>query len=392
MASSEKFKLSKVLTISFAHFAHDIYTAFLAPVLPLLIKTYSLSYTQAGLLNIVRGFPSLFNPLIGAYIDRLGGRKIIIFAPAVSAVSMTLIGVSPSFGILLILLFIAGVNSTFFHVPSPVIMKQFSGKNRGLGMSFFMLGGETARTLGPIIALAAVSLWGIEGLWKLIPFGILSSLFLYWRLKNVQVKGLSHNKKEKELTSIKTILRKVRKFFALLTLFLIFRSTVKTALTFYLPTFLKEQGESLWLAGISLSVVELAGMAGTFFGGYISDKIGRKNTMLIASLLTPVAMFLFLQAVTYLKFVLLVILGLALFSTGSVMLAFVHDIKTDRPAFVNSLYMVAAFTTSTISTFGIGKIADMVGLEQTFYYTAFISILSIPVVLLFNENKDYTHS
>jgi FSR family fosmidomycin resistance protein-like MFS transporter len=380
-----KFRISKVLTISFSHFAHDVYTAFLAPLLPILIKTYSLSYTQAGLLNIVRGIPSLFNPLIGAYIDRLGGRRIIIMAPTISAISMTLIGVTPSFGILLILLFIAGVNSTFYHVPSPVIMKQVSGKRSGLGMSFFMLGGETARTLGPVIALAAVSLWGIDGLWKLIPFGLFSSLLLYWRLKNMDIKGLSRNKEAENLSDINTILKKVYKFFLLLSLFLIFRSTVKTALTFFLPTFLKVKGESLWLAGISLSVIELAGMAGTFFGGYISDKIGRKNTMLIASILTPISMFLFLEANTFFKFVLLIILGIVLFSTGSVMLAFVHDIKTDRPAFVNSLYMVASFATSTLSTFGIGKVADNIGLEQTFYWTAFISILAIPVVLMFKE-------
>ncbi len=388
MATAGKFKLSSVLTISFSHFAHDVYMAFLAPLLPILIKTFSLTYTQAGWLNIIRGIPSLFNPLIGAYIDRLGGRKIIILAPTISAVSMTLIGVTPSFGMLLILLFIAGVNSTFYHVPSPVIMKQVSGDKSGLGMSFFMLGGETARSLGPIIAMAAVSYWGIEGLWKMIPFGVFSSLILYWQLGKLDIKGLSKNKKPEDLTHIHDILKKVYKFFLLLTLFLAFRAVAKTALTFYLPTYLKLKGDSLWLAGISLSVIELAGMAGTFAGGYVSDKIGRKNTLLIASVLTPLSMFFFLGAGTYLKFALLVLLGISLFSTGSVLLAYVHDIKTDRPAFVNSLYMVANFGSSAVATFGIGKIADKIGLEQTFLGAVFVTALAIPVVLLLKEQKE----
>jgi FSR family fosmidomycin resistance protein-like MFS transporter len=385
--ATTKFRWYNVLIISFSHFAHDVYTAFLAPLLPILIKTYSLSYTQAGLLNIIRGVPSLFNPLIGAYVDRIGGRTIIILAPTVSAVAMTLIGITPSYSILAILLFVSGVNSTFYHVPSPVVIKQISGNKSGLGMSFFMLGGESARTLGPIIAMAAVSMWGIEGLWKLIPFGVFSSFMLWWKLKGRKIKGLSPNHDKEKLTNIKIIVKKVYKFFLLMILFLIFRSTVKTALTFFLPTFLKFKGESLWLAGISLSVVELAGMAGTFIGGHVSDKIGRKKTLLIASVITPVSMYFFLESGTVFKFVLLIILGIALFSTGSVLLAFVHDIKTDRPAFVNSLYMVSGFATSAAITFVIGKVADVIGLEQTFYAAAVVSTLAIPVVLMFKEQE-----
>ncbi len=386
------FKTGNVLTLTFSHFAHDVYTAFLAPLLPILIKTFSLTYTQASLLNIIRGIPSLFNPLIGAFVDRIGGRYIVILAPTISAITMTLIGVAPNYSILAILLFVAGVNSTLYHVPAPVMMKQVSGNRRGLGMSFFMLGGETARTLGPVIAMAAVSAFGFNGLWKLIPFGVFSSVVLYFRLHKIKLKGFIKSGEKEDLTGVKTVFKQVYKFFAVMLLFLIFRATAKTALTYFLPTYLKVKGQSLWLAGISLSVLEFAGMAGTFLGGYVSDKIGRKNTLLIAAVLTPVTMYFFLGANTYFQFALLILLGLVMFSSGSVLLAFVHDIDTDRPAFVNSLYMISNFASSAAITFAIGKVADHVGLEQTFYYTVAVSALAIPVVFLFKENTKVRYS
>ena len=52
-------------------------------------------------------------------------------------------------------------------------------------MSFYMIGGEIARTLGPLIILGAISIWGLEGSIKLLPFAILASVIIYIKLKNV---------------------------------------------------------------------------------------------------------------------------------------------------------------------------------------------------------------
>ena len=48
-------------------------------------------------------------------------------------------------------------------------------------MSFYMLGGEIARTLGPLVIIGAVSLWGLEEIYKLIPFGVPASIILYFK-------------------------------------------------------------------------------------------------------------------------------------------------------------------------------------------------------------------
>ncbi len=385
--AGKNFRLFDVITVSFSHFAHDIYTAFLSPILPLIIEKYSISYTAAGLLNVIRNFPTILNPVVGAIVDRRGGRFLVIIGPTISAIGMTIIGVAPSYGVLLLLLFVVGLNSTLFHVPSPVMIKLVSGNRVGLGMSFYMVGGEAARTLGPIVVLAAVSAWGLEGIWRLIPFGVAASAFLWWRLSQLPIKGQGVTRTDEKLTGIKEILRQVYKFFLVMLLFLIFRAMLKSALTFYLPTYLKVEGHSLWLSGIALSVLEFAGIFGSFFGGAISDHIGRKNTLLISAVTTPVLMLLFLNLDGIWTFPLLILLGLMVFITSPVLLAFVHDIETDRPAFVNSIYMILNFFGSSVAALLLGFLSDKFGLKESFYLVTYLSFGAIPVVMLFKKHE-----
>lgn len=134
------FQTGRVLSLSVCHFIHDVYSSFLSPLLPLLIEKLSLSLTQAGFLSTIMQVPALANPYIGKLADRISVRYFIIVAPAMTAVPMSLLGVAPTYGILLILLFITGISVSIFHVPSPVMAFRLSGFKKGRGMSFYMTG------------------------------------------------------------------------------------------------------------------------------------------------------------------------------------------------------------------------------------------------------------
>ena len=78
------FDTGKVILLSVCHFIHDVYTSFLAPLLPFLIEKFSLSLTQAGFLSTVMQLPALLNPYIGTLADRVSVRYFIIMAPAIA--------------------------------------------------------------------------------------------------------------------------------------------------------------------------------------------------------------------------------------------------------------------------------------------------------------------
>ena len=170
--NNKEFQKGSVLLLSLCHFIHDIYSSFLAPLLPFIIEKFSLSLTQAGLLSTVMQVPALLNPLIGKLADRVSVRYFIILAPAMTAIPMSLLAVAPNYVVLLALLFVAGISVSLFHVPAPVMVYRVSGGKTGRGMSFYMTGGEFARTLGPIAIIGAVSLLGFDGYYPVMIVGM----------------------------------------------------------------------------------------------------------------------------------------------------------------------------------------------------------------------------
>jgi len=383
--SHNGFHTQDIITISFAHFFHDVYTSFLAPILPLLITKLGISYSLAGLLDVIRKLPSLFNPFVGMLADNISMRYFVIFAPALTAICMSLLGVASHYVMIAILLFITGISSTLFHVPAPVMIKNIAGNRIGKGMSFFMLGGELARTLGPLIIIGAISLWKLEGTFRLMPFGILASTILFFKLRHLQVEK-SGVKRKKEHGAKQTFL-KLLPFFGVIVGIAFFRAMMKSALTTFLPTFMVGKGATLWIGGASLSIIQLSGAVGTSLSGTVSDRIGRKKVLLLISIISPILMFLFMSLSGIFAIIILLIMGFFLFSSGPVLLAVIQDVKTERPAFVNGIYMAINFSVSSIAVMLIGFFGDLIGLEKTFRISALLSLAGIPFILLLPKIK-----
>lgn len=379
-----KFQTANVSLLSATHMLHDIYSSFLAPIRPLLMEKFGISLGVASLWDLIQRIPWLLNPFIGMLAEKMAARYFVIVTPAVTAVSMSLLGVAPSFTIVSILLFVMGISSALFHVPAPTMIKKVSGKYTGRGMSFFMFGGEMARTLGPLVITAAVSLWGLEGSWKLIPFGLVASFILFMKLRNIKISSdlIQTGTRPDYWGTIKSMLP----FFLILLGITFFRAIMKSGLTAFLPTyFYTDKGESLWFANSALAVFQLAGAAGTVVSGTISDRIGRRTALLIISLATPVFMALFITSSGLWSFVFLLILGFFVFAPGPVLLALVQDTAQEMPVFVNSIYMTISFMASALSVVFAGFMGDFFGLERTYLISAFLSLGAVPFVFLLKK-------
>ena len=376
--NNNKFQKGNVLVISAGHFFHDVYSSILAPLLPVLIAQLNIPLSMSGWLDLARKIPALFNPLFGLMADRKSAKYLVIFTPATTAITMSLLGVAPNLPVLFILLFVSGISTTLFHVPSPAMIKQVAGNKTGAGMSFFMLGGELARTIGPLIITGAISLWGIEGSYKIMPLGIVASFILYYKLRNFSSTQI--NTRDNKPENIKTILKRFIPFFSVISAYSLFRAGMKTAITLYLPLYLINTGESLWFASISLSILQLSGAVGTLLAGHISDKIGRKNILLISGIVSPILMWIFISATGYFATGLLILLGIFLFAANPAILALVHDTNSDRPSFINSIYMTISFGITSIVALSIGYLGENIGLESTFKFCTILSVFSVPFV------------
>ena len=381
MVLSKHVRYEKVIIVSLGHLFHDIYAAFLSPVLPLLVEKLGITLSMAGLLDIFRNAPSLFNPFLGLIIDRFPVRFFVACMPGVTAVAMCLLGLAPSYGVVIILIIVAGISSTLFHIPSPVLIKRFAAQRSGTGMSFYMLGGELSRTLGPLVITGAITLWGFEGTWRLIPFGLAASAVLFWRLGD--------GSKDADIPSRRTrpkagaAIREIRHHLVFIGIFLFFSLGMKVSATLYLAAYLVHQGRTLVSAGIFLSVLQFSGAAGTLCAGYVADKIGKRITLLSSALACPAFLLLFIYSGPVMEIPAVIGLGFFLFAPGPVILAMVQDAGSSSPSFVNGLYMTVQFAIRSCIVFAVGLGIDILGFDRTYTIAAVMGFGAVPGILFF---------
>ncbi|MEJ2056417.1 MAG: MFS transporter [Desulfofustis sp.] len=376
------FDTEKVILLSVCHFIHDIYTSFLAPLLPFLIEKFSLSLTQAGFLSTAMQISALMNPHIGKLADRVSVRYFIIMAPAFTAIPMSLLGIAPNYGILLILMFFTGVSTSLFHVPAPVMVYRVSGGKTGRGMSFFMTGGELARTLGPIGIIGVISIFGFEGYYPVMLFGILASIVMYLKFKDMPV-----TVEQKQSPSIRRTCREMKGILVPLSAILVGRGFMHACLTAFLPLYVIQQSGNVWLAGISLSLFEAAGVVGILAVGGLSDRFGRKRLLAFCLVVSPIAFLLFTCTSGLLQLLILLLTGFSLLSTTPVMLAMIQEFSVDGSSAANGVFMMISFLARSAVVVLVGFIADLLGLEQTFILCGFIGMTAIPFVLAIESVK-----
>jgi len=373
---TEEFQTGEVSTISFAHFINDVYTAQIAPLLPVLIDKLSISLTAAGGLSSLVQLPALINPFIGHMADKVSLRWFVILAPAITGTLISFIGTASTPLELALILFVAGISGASFHAPAPAMIARISGKQVGKGMSFFMASGELARTVGPLLAVWAVSYWTLEGMWRLAILGWASSILLYWRLRNVPARP--DNKAD-----VRTLIPSLRTVFLPLGLIIFFRNFLNVSLTTYLPTYMSVQGASLLIAGAALSVLEVAGVAGALLSGTLSDKIGRKPILIVATIGAAAMMLFFLNVEGWILVPILLVMGFAALSTTPVLLAIVQENAPNNRALANGLFISIAFLIRPISLLVIGYLGDMLGLQNAFLISAGISLLAlVPIIFI----------
>ena len=376
------FDMEKVLLLSICHFVHDIYSSFLAPLLPFLIEKFGFSLTQAGFLSTVMQIPALLNPFIGKVADRISVRYFIIMAPAMTAIPMSLLGVAPSYGVLLILLFLTGISVSLFHVPAPVMVYRVAGEKTGRAMSFYMTGGELARTIGPLAIIGAISLLGFDGFYPVMIVGIVVSFVMFFKFKDVPVKVTS-----KQKPSIRRICGEMKGLLLPLSAILFVRGFMHACLTAFLPLYIMQQNGNVWLAGIALSLFEAAGVIGILTVGGLSDRFGRKQLLFFCLVVAPCALLLFTLTSGWIQLVVLLITGFSLLSTTPVMLAMVQEYTKDGSSAANGVFMMVSFLARSAVVVLVGFVADLVGLETTFVICGVIGLSGIPLVFCIKSQK-----
>ena len=340
-------------------------------------------YAALGGLSVFLLIPSLLQPFIGHAADKISLRYFIIFAPAATATLCSLMGLANSYVLLAILMFVVGISTAVFHSPAPAMIGRIAGNRLGTGMSIFMAAGELGRTVGPALVILAISWFGMEGIWRMAALGWLATAFLYWRLHKVSARPTQG----RGLT-LRQMLPTARRVYPPLFWIMTTRVFLSISMTTYLPIFMQDvMGYEFHVAGLSLTLLEGAGVVGALSMGTASDWLGRRRILAALFVATPFLSLGFLNSSGWLLFAFLVPLGFVVLSPAPVLLAVVQDSFQQNRALANGLFLMANFVIRSPALWLLGVLADRYGLSTAFLISGLITFASAPAVLWLPERR-----
>ncbi|MBP2239922.1 FSR family fosmidomycin resistance protein-like MFS transporter [Cytobacillus eiseniae] len=378
-----------LIIIGICHLLNDSIQAIIPAMFPILEKSMGLTFTQLGMiafaLNIVS---SILQPVIGMVTDK----RPMPFALPI-ALSCTMVGVlglslAPNFELIVLSVLFIGLGSAIFHPEGSRVAYLAAGSRRGLAQSIYQVGGNSGQAMAPLItALILVPLGQIGAAWFTIVAGAAVALLLYiafWYSNTMKLQQTSQYKKEEKTAgNHNRISRKI--WFALfLILFLIFaRSWYIAGMTNYYAFFtIETYSFSIKQSQIFLFTFLVAGALGTFFGGPLADRFGKKMIIFLSMIISaPLTIAIpFVPPVA--AFCLLFLTGFILMSSFSVTVVYAQELVPGKIGTMAGLTVGLAFGMGAIGAIVIGYLADLIGIVSTMVLTGFLPLLGLLTLLL----------
>ncbi|MBH2029352.1 MAG: MFS transporter [Moraxellaceae bacterium] len=372
--------------VAFAHLLNDLIQAVLPAIYPMLKANFSLSFAQVGLISFVYQITgSLLQPWIGLYTDKHPKPYLLPLGMMVTLCGILILAFSPSFTVLLLASALIGVGSATFHPEASRVARMASGGRFGTAQSTFQVGGNTGTAIGPLLAALIIVPFGQHAVAWLVVF----SLLAIWVLFGVSRWTISHAKNSfaAKVNQAQTKLHGRQLIIALTTISVLmfakftYIASISNYFTFYL---IHKFQISLQTAQLHLFVFLAAVALGTFAGGPIGDRIGRKAVIWVSFVgMAPFALMM-PYANLFWTTVLSVITGLVLSSAFAAMVVYAQEAVPGRVGMISGLMFGLMFGVSGIAAAGLGHLADVNGIEWVFGLCSLLPLLGFATVFLPN--------
>ena len=158
-----------IALVGLAHGTSHFFHLMLPPLFPWLMRDFSLSYTDVGLLTttffVISG---IGQALAGFVVDRVGGWLVLCFGVGMLALSGVVLGLATSYPWLMLSVTFAGLGNSIFHPADFTILNQRVSQPR-LGHAFSIHGvsGNVGWAVAPIFMAGVTSVLG----WHVAGFG-----------------------------------------------------------------------------------------------------------------------------------------------------------------------------------------------------------------------------
>jgi len=370
------------------HFTNDFYMNLIPPILFAFSSSMGLSLTQQSMIAfiiIVGG--SLFQPIVGYLLDKIGKSVYLIIGIVWISFMMSITGLITNYYLLIVIVGVASIASSIYHPLGSSIAINLSRGSRGKSLSVFMTIGVFAFTFTPMITIPIVSKFGLQYLTFLMIPGFLVAYFLKFAKIDKIKHRVTNDRKNEKIEKNKISKNKV-KYLSLLVCMSVIKVVLVRMMIVFGVQIMVMKGIGIIPAGIILSAYMFLSSVSILSGGYLSDKFGERRIMVIFSIL------LFgIYTITIFSHGPLFIIGIILFgytingaSTANITMT--HNILPENVNLGTGLIMGLSSTIAGVLILVFGKFADIYGLMETAQFTACLSLIPIFISLYISKEYD----
>ena len=375
--------------VALAHLINDLIQAVLPSIYPMLKASYGLSFTQIGLITLTFQLTaSLLQPWVGYHTDRHPKPWLLPAGTVCTLIGILMMSVVGSFPMILLAAGLIGVGSSTFHPEASRVARLASGGRFGLAQSTFQVGGNAGSAFGPLLAAAIIIPYG-QG--NVAWFGLfaLFALFVLYRISRWYANHLNLFKLKQGQAATHG-LSKGRVISALVVLGLLVFSKYfyMASLTSYFTFYLIEKFD-LSVASSQLHLFLFLGAvaAGTFFGGPIGDKIGRKAVIWFSILGVAPFTLLLPHVDLFWTSVLSVVIGFILASAFSAIVVYAQELVPGNVGMIAGVFFGLMFGFGGIGAALLGHLADIHGIEYVYILCSFLPLLGVLAIFLPRTQK-----
>ncbi|MCA9531238.1 MAG: MFS transporter [Myxococcales bacterium] len=340
---------TRVAVLGWAHLLNDGSANYLPGILPLVLTSLDVPRSQAGVLMGVLLLGQGLQPLTGILSDAVGGRKVALGGIIGTTITGALIGMAPSYPLLLALLVLLGITNSCFHPQALAGVRALVGPNRAGPISVFLVGGEVGRGVWPLLAGFVVTRAGLHGLWLLAIPAALSLPLIAASLPS--------------LTPHKSALARIdwrprASPLARVIVFTALRVAVMFTLVTYLPLWWTDRSGSLVGGAGLVTTFFLASIVGNLGGGYLIDRLGVRPVATVASFLAVVFFAVFLWLDGAWVWLLVSLIAVCLFATFAIPVVITQALLPESPSLGSGIAIGLCNAIGATGVMGLGLAVD----------------------------------
>lgn len=370
--------------ISLSHLLNDLMQSLIFAIYPILKTNYNLDFTQVGMITLACMFTSsLLQPLVGLYTDRKPKPFSLAIGMGFTLIGLLLFSVAHAYGVILIAAGLVGMGSAIFHPESSRIARVASGGRYGLAQSIFQVGGNFGSAIGPVLAAVIVVPLG-QGSIALFSLVAGLAMIILWRI-GIWYKPRIMPRAGKRVSGASGVLSSSRVVFALVVLMVLlfskgfYLASINSYYTFYL---IQKFGVSTQTAQIYLFVFLASAACGTFFGGPLGDRFGRKYVIWFSIL----GALPFTLALPYVDLIwtlpLSVVIGFVIASAMPAIIVYAQELMPHRFGMISGMFFGLVFGISGIGAAILGYVADRTGIGFVYHVCAYLPAIGLLAALL----------